>query len=168
MKSHWRTLAAVLALPACVAFAIDPQPQHSPLPSATDFSSTLLPERPDVVSWKVLGQVTPGNENGKIVPVFTKTILALDKKDVKVQGFMVPIEPDPKHKHFVLSAVPPSCAFCMPAGPEAMVEVRLKNGIDYNDSPIIVSGKFSVRNDDPRGVFYILTDGVTVSSAPAP
>ena len=80
---------------------------------------------------------------------------------------MVPIEPDAKHKHFVLSAVPPSCPFCMPGGPESMVEVRLKTGIDYDMNPIVVSGKFSVRNDDPRGVLYSLSEGVPVTVAPA-
>ena len=163
MKNRRQIIAWLLAVPACLAFAFDPQ--QAPLPSATDFSATLLPERSDVVSWKLLAQVTPANENGKIVPVFTEAILALNKKDVKVQGFMVPVEPDPKHKHFVLSAVPISCPFCMPAGPEAMVEVRLKDGIDYSDNPIVVAGKFAVSRDDPRGVFYILTDGVTVTSA---
>ena len=109
----------------------------------------------------------PQKENEKIVPLFAKEILALNKKDVKIQGFMVPLEPKHKHKHFVLSAVPPSCPFCMPAGPESMVEIRLKDGIDFDLNPIVVSGRFSVRNDDPRGVFYTLTDGVPVSAAPA-
>src|SRR5881227_2791767 len=138
-----RTLFGFVLIPvAAFAFTTEP-PQSAALPSATDYSATVLPERSDALSWKTLGKVEPSNQDGKLIPVFSKEILALDKKEVKVIGFMVPIEPDAKHKHFVLSAVPPSCPFCMPAGPESMVEVRLKTGIDYEVNPIVVSGKFS-------------------------
>ena len=168
MKPLATRLLALLLVPAAVAWAFTSEPQSgNSLPSAGDYSAIVLPERSDTLSWKTLGQVEPSNANGKLIPIFSKEILALDKKDVKVIGFMVPIEPDAKHKHFVLSAVPPSCPFCMPAGPESMVEVRLKTGIDYDMNPIVVSGKFSVRNDDPRGVLYSLSEGVPVTVAPA-
>jgi len=160
-------LLVLLLFPSAFALAFTAEPQTAPLPSATDYSASVLPERSDVVSWKTLSQVEPRKENEKIVPLFAKEILALDKKDVKIQGFMVPIESEARQKHFVLSAVPPSCPFCMPAGPEAMVEIRLKDGIDFDLNPIVVLGRFSVRNDDPRGVFYTLTDGALVSAAPA-
>ena len=162
MKVRWRMFVLSFAIPVSVALAFDPK--QAPLPSATDFSATLLPERADIVSWRLLAQVTSGSEKGKVVPVFADAILALDKTDVKVQGFIVPIESDPKQKHFVLSAVPMSCPFCMPAGPEAMVEVRLKEGIEFSEAPIVVAGKFAVTKDDPRGVFYSVTDGVAVSA----
>ena len=168
MKPLATRLLALLLVPAAVAWAFTSEPQSgNSLPSAGDYSAMVLPERSDTLSWKTLGQVEPSNANGKLIPIFSKEILALDKKDVKVIGFMVPIEPDAKHKHFVLSAVPPSCPFCMPAGPESMVEIRLKDGIDFDSNPIIVSGRFSVRGDDPRGVFYTLTEGVPVAAAPA-
>jgi len=153
----------MLAFPAMLATAAGtPDPHTGLLPSAVDYSATLLPVRSDVIAWKMLGEVKPANEGGKIVPVFTHAIRALDKQQVKVQGFMMPVETDPVHKHFVLTPVPPSCPFCMPAGPEAMVEVRLKTGIHFSNSPIVVAGKFSVRDDDPRGVFYSLTEGEQV------
>ena len=162
-----KRLLAPLLLVSASALAFTTDPQTAALPSASDYSTTVLAERSDVVSWKLLGRVEPQKENNKIVPLFAKEILALDKKDVKIQGFMVPLEPESKQKHFVLSAVPPSCPFCMPAGPESMVEIRLKDGIDFDLNPIVVSGQFSVRSDDPRGVFYTLTDGVPERAAPA-
>jgi hypothetical protein len=167
MHTKIKRWLALLLVPAALAVAQTPDPQTGALPSASDYSSTLLPERRDVVSWKTLGLVEPIQQNGKLVPRFAKEVLALNKQDVKIQGFMLPVETDAKHKHFVLSAVPPSCPFCMPAGPESMVEIRLKDGIDFDSNPIIVSGRFSVRGDDPRGVFYTLTDGVPVAAAPA-
>jgi uncharacterized protein len=161
------TLMLMLALPAIAvaAGANLPNPHTAHLPTAVDYGATLLPDRADVIPWKTLEQVTPSTEGGKIVPVFTDSILSLNKRDVRVQGFMMPVETDPLQIHFVLTPVPPSCPFCMPAGPEAMVEVRLKSGVHFSNSPIVVAGKFSVRNDDPRGVFYSLTEGVTVAPA---
>jgi uncharacterized protein len=45
---------------------------------------------------------------------------------VKIQGFMMPLEMREQQSLFVLSAVPPTCSFCMPGGPEAVVEVPAK------------------------------------------
>jgi hypothetical protein len=41
-------------------------------------------------------------------------IRALNNKTVKVLGFMMPLEPGDKQRHFLLSAVPTTCAFCLP------------------------------------------------------
>jgi uncharacterized protein len=65
-----------------------------------------------------------------------------------------------KHAFFILSAVPPTCAFCMPGGPEAVVEVRAKRPLGYTDNAVTVTGKLSVLKDDPTGVFYRLTEAV--------
>jgi hypothetical protein len=154
-------LVFLMVLSSIAASAATPDPHANALPSAAQYSSTVLPDREGVVSWKTLEQVKPLNEGGRIVPQFSQDILKLDKRDVQVQGFMVPVETDIKHKHFVLSAVPASCPFCMAAGPEAIIEVRMKSGIDFNYEPILLSGKFAVRTDDPRGVFYILTEAVS-------
>ena len=40
------------------------------LPSATDYSHTLLPERADVVSWRTLSQVQPVKQNGRMIAEF--------------------------------------------------------------------------------------------------
>ncbi|MGH6631231.1 MAG: DUF3299 domain-containing protein, partial [Burkholderiales bacterium] len=81
-------------------------------------------------------------------------------KEVKVQGFMMPLQMGEKQTHFVLSATPQSCAFCLPGGPEAMVEVKTKAPVKYTFEPVVLTGKLSVLKDDPTGVFYRLTDAV--------
>jgi uncharacterized protein len=75
------------------------------------------------VSWKTFAQVEMTRSSGRIVPRFSESLAALDQKDVKVQGFMLPLDVGEKHALFILSAVPPTCAFCMPGGPEAVGEV---------------------------------------------
>ena len=153
---------------AGAALAVAPVPPAG-LPSATDFGATLLPERAGVVSWRTLAQVSPVQQNGRMVPEFSKDIITLDKRDVKVQGFMIPLDMGDKQKRFLLSAVPPHCSFCMPAGPDAVVEVIARTPVKFGFEPIVVSGRFAVVTDDATGVLYRLTDAVFAGSAvPAP
>jgi len=117
-----------------------------------------LPDRKDVVSWKLLAQVELVKMKDKYVAQFSSDVAALDKKEVKVQGFMMPLEMGDKQTHFILSAMPQSCAFCMPGGPEQLVEVRTKTPVKYTFDPVVLTGKLDVLKDDPTGVYYRLTD----------
>ena len=119
-----------------------------------------LPELKGVVSWKTLAQVTPVKEKDKFVPQFAKDVSALDKKEVKLQGFMMPLDTGERQKRFLLTSMPPSCAFCMPGGPDQLVEVQAKNPVKYGFDPIVVTGKFVVLKDDPMGLYYRLTEAV--------
>jgi uncharacterized protein len=116
----------------------------------------------DVVSWKTFAQVELTRSDNRIAPRFSEALTALDQKEVKVQGFMLPLDMGEKHALFILSAVPPTCSFCMPGGPEAVVEVRAKRPLAYTDNAVTVSGKLSVLKDDPTGIFYRLTDAMPV------
>ena len=160
-----RAFLAALVLAPWVAHAFNANLPPSGLPSATDFSSQVLAERADVVSWKALGQVEPVKQGDRMVPKFAAPVLALDAREQRVQGFMIPLDLGDRQKHFLLSAVPPHCGFCLPAGPEAIVEVKARDGIAYSLQPIVVSGRFAVLKDDPNGVLYRLVDATQVDTA---
>jgi hypothetical protein len=132
------------------------------LPSAAEYASGILPERAGVVSWKTLSRVEPIKKDGKLVPSFSTEILGLDRTDVKVQGFMIPLDIGEKQKRFLLSAVPPHCQFCLPAGPDEIVEVEARNPVAYTFDPIVIGGKFSVVKDDASGILYRMTGAVRV------
>ena len=121
-----------------------------------------LPARGDVVSWEVLTAVKTRAEKNKLLPDFGKAQLALNQKTQRVQGFMMPLEPGEKQTHFLLSSVPLSCNFCVPGGPESMVEVKAKTPVRYTLDPVTVEGKFAVLTDDPYGLYYRLTEAVSV------
>jgi hypothetical protein len=131
----------------------------APLPPSP-YAAKPLPELKGVVSWKTLAEVTPVREKDRFVPQFSKVISALDKKEVKLQGFMMPLDMGEKQKRFLLVAMPPTCAFCLPGGPDQLVEVLAKNPVKYGFDPIVVTGKFVVLRDDPMGLYYRLTDAV--------
>ncbi|MEJ6004158.1 DUF3299 domain-containing protein [Paucibacter sp. AS339] len=123
-----------------------------------------LQEREGVLSWSLLSSVTTKADKNRLLPTFPSQVLALDKKTVKVQGFMMPLEPGDKQRHFLLSSVPTSCSFCVPAGPEGLVEVRTKQPVRYSLEPVVVEGILAVLTDDAYGMFYRVVDAQGVSS----
>lgn len=162
------SIAILALLAAAPVAALNTGIPGTGLPSAADFASGLLPERAGVVSWKTLAQVEPIKKNGKMVPGFSREILGLDRTDVKVQGFMIPLDIGDKQKRFLLSAVPPHCQFCLPAGPDEIVEVEAKSPVAYTFDPIVIGGKFSVMKDDSNGILYRMTGATRVDEALAP
>ena len=108
-----------------------------------------LQERNDVLPWSLLTSIKTKTEKNRILPVFTPAVMALNAKSQRVQGFMMPLEPGEKQKHFLLSSVPLSCSFCVPGGPESMVEVKTKTPVRYSLEPVVVEGVFAVLKDDP-------------------
>lgn len=121
-----------------------------------------LSARDDVVPWSVLTSVKTKNDKNRILPVFTMQQLALDQKTQRVQGFMMPLEPGATQRHFLLSSVPLTCAFCVPGGPESMVEVRTKKPVKYSMEPVVVEGRFQVLSDDSYGLYYRISDASSV------
>ncbi|WP_058049539.1 DUF3299 domain-containing protein [Janthinobacterium sp. Ant5-2-1] len=142
----------LLAGSACAAPADEPPSFFAPL---TDL--------PGVVSWKLLGQATTvKGKKGRMVPKYTPEISALDNTDVKVQGFMMPLEPGQKQKHFLLTITSASCPFCLPAGPEGVVEIKSRTAVKFSYAPFIVQGKLKVLASDPMGLYYRMTDAAVV------
>ncbi len=128
--------------------------------AAASVAAQTLPDRKDVVSWKLLAQVELVKLKDRYLPQFSAGVAALNAKEVKVQGFMLPLEMGDKQSHFILSSMPSSCAFCMPGGPETMVEVKAKKPLAYGMEAVVLTGKLSVLKDDPAGIFYRLSDAV--------
>lgn len=85
-------------------------PMDTPLPPSP-YAAKPLPDLKGVVSWKTLADVKPVKQKDRFIPQFSKDISALDKKEVKLQGFMMPLDIGERQKRFLLVAMPPSCAF---------------------------------------------------------
>lgn len=130
---------------------------HSPL---SPFAP--LPRRSDVVAWSVLTDVSTRLENRRIVPVYPAAVTALNQKTLRLQGFMMPLEPGEQQRHFLLASVPLTCSFCTPGGPESMVEVRTKAPVKYSLGAVVVEGRFHVLQNDLYGLYYRITEAVGV------
>ncbi len=121
-----------------------------------------LPQRGDVVPWSVLTDISTRTVNRRLLPNFKAAQTALSGQTQRIQGFMVPLEPGERQRHFLLTSVPMTCSFCTPGGPESMVEVRTKTPVRYVMEPVVVEGRFSVLPDDPYGLYYRLSEAVGV------
>jgi hypothetical protein len=123
--------------------------------------NTLYQVPEGVVGWDTLGdlEVTPE----VIAPLqtrfqtdYTREVKALDGAQVKLMGFIYPLEGGLEHARFLLTAWPPSCPFCLPAGPSQMVEVLCAEPVEFTEGAILIAGRFEVLEDDPSGLYYRL------------
>lgn len=120
-----------------------------------------------VVSWDVLG--TLDVEVEVIAPLqtemtkdFTDDVKALDAQPVRIMGFLYPLEGGVTHERFLLTAWPPSCPFCLPAGPALMVEVNAAEPVEFAEGAILMAGTFALLKDDPSGLYYRLNEAKLV------
>ena len=155
-----RTIFLLAALGAA-SFAGVAQAPASPT-TAPDPNAFAMPPAPKgTVPWTVLQQAkTVQKPDKKFGPEFTRDIKALDRKDVKLFGFMMPLDQSRKQKRFLLAAYPPHCAFCLPSGPESLVEVIADTPVEFTMEPIVVAGRLAVLEDDV--VYYRLTNASAV------
>lgn len=130
---------------------------HSP-----DSPFEPLRPRADVLAWSLLSDVETRVAGGRVEPVFRAGQEKLNDKVQRVQGFMMPLEPGERQRHFLLTSVPMTCAFCVPGGPESMVEVRTREQVRYTLEPVVVQGRFLVLRNDSYGLYYRLLDAVGV------
>jgi uncharacterized protein len=119
------------------------------------------------IPWQLLRQVklVEGKQKGAkaaaMLPEFNAQIKALDNKDVKIYGFVLPLSTSQKQKHFLISPLPSHCPFCVDQGPDSMVEVLAKDALDYSPwEPIVISGKLELVND--QYLFYRLSNAEMV------
>lgn len=114
-----------------------------------------LEDIPGVLPWSLLSKAsTVKAKGGRMVPKYTSEIAALDQTEVKVQGYMMPLQPGQKHRHFLLTVTSASCPFCLPAGPEGVVEINSAALVKFSYAPLIMSGKLTVLKSDPMGLYY--------------
>ncbi len=130
---------------------------HSPLSPVAP-----LPKRTDVLAWSVLTDVSMRVEGRRVVTVYPQAVQDLDKKNLRLQGFMMPLEPGQRQRHFLLASVPLTCAFCTPGGPESMVEVRTRSPVTYTQGAVVVQGLFHVLQGDASGLYYRMTEAESV------
>ena len=151
------SLVSLLALPLA-ALPQSPAP-NAGAPAPVPF---VIPKAPSgTLAWETLQQAkTVQKADKRFGPLFTQDIKALDRKDVKLFGFMMPLDQARLQKRFLLAAYPPHCAFCLPSGPESLVEVICDKPVEFTFDPIVISGRFAVLENDV--VYYRLTNASAV------
>ena len=93
-----------------------------------------------MVPWSVLTGVSTHIENRRVIQVCPAAVQALDKKQVGVRGCMMPLGPREMQRYFLLASVPLTCSFCVPGGPETLIEVRTREPVRYSMAAVVVEG----------------------------
>lgn len=94
---------------------------------------------------------------------YPDSLKARDGAVVRIKGFMYPLEAGEAHTYFLLSALPPSCPFCLPASSRGLVEVRCDEGIRYTLEPVLLEGRFELLEDAATGLHYRLDNARSAS-----
>lgn len=105
--------------------------------------------------WHVLLQT---HFDAQARPVYPDTLVTLDGQDIRLSGFMMPIESGTIQRHFLLMAYPPSCSFCVSGGPSSTIEVYSEGGVAYSRDAVTVTGTLRLLPDAPDGMFFRLDD----------
>ncbi len=134
-----------------------------PLVVALVFCLPLTAQAQQEVTWEVLAQVKLAKADNKFVPKFEAPVEQLKGQEIQIKGFMMPLEQAAQQQHFILSANPvQNCFYCLPGGPETLVEVRTDRPIDFSYDPITIAGRLELLSDDPMGMYYRLANARAV------
>lgn len=120
------------------------------------------------LQWKVLAKadmkIIKQNGQDTAAPTYTKAIKALDGQAEQAAGYMFPLDKSDKQSHFLLSPYPSSCPYCLPAGPQELIEVRVKTPVPFTYDAVKVRGTFHLLKgkDVAEGMFYRMTDATPV------
>ncbi|MGI9509475.1 MAG: hypothetical protein ACR2QJ_09025 [Geminicoccaceae bacterium] len=159
-------LAALLLIGFASGLAAEPPADQAEQINPEDIPSvhnTFYQVPEGTVSWDVLG--TMDIEVEVIAPLqtqmtksFTEEVKGLDDQTVQIMGFLYPLEGGMAHERFLLTAWPPSCPFCLPAGPTLMVEVLATDPVEFSEGAILMAGRFDLLENDPSGLYYRLEE----------
>ena len=113
--------------------------------------------------WKTLAKITYKKQYDEMlgfkvdVPVFSEEIQNLEGKEIKIKGYIIPVEGYKSHKEFIFSAFPYNmCFFCGGAGPETVMEIYANEEIKYTAEPVILKGKLELNSTDINRLIYAL------------
>ena len=110
------------------------------------------------MSWADLGQVEYVKEDNKWVMKVAPDVVSLAGQEIKIEGFIMPLQQSQEQSHFILSGNPVAgCNFCMPGGPESMIEVKADTPVEFSYEPVTIVGTLEILEDDPNGLIYRLT-----------
>ncbi len=97
---------------------------------------------------------------------YPDSLRARDGTVVRIRGFMYPLEAGETHTYFLLSALPPSCPFCLPASARGLIEVKCDEGVRYTLEPVLLEGRFELLEEDDAlgtGLHYRLNHARSAS-----
>lgn len=110
----------------------------------------------DSLSWKLLATAKLKD----MAVSYPAPLRALAGHRLKITGYMFPLQGAEGQSHFLLSAYPPSCPYCLPAGPTELIDIQSEKDVAFTYSPITLDGVFQPledKDDLANGFIYRFT-----------
>ncbi|MFT4047793.1 MAG: DUF3299 domain-containing protein [Solimonas sp.] len=114
-------------------------------------------------SWDLLLSARLDMKPDSVSATFPPPLQALDRKTVRIAGFMLPLGISEKQTHFLFSANPPSCFFHPPGGPATAMEVFADGSVPMSYDPMVLEGRLELSGSDPDFIVYRLKAARLVS-----
>lgn len=92
-------------------------------------------------------------------PNYGPIVSALEGKEIRLKGYVIPVNGKKRQSHFMFSSLPYSmCFFCGNAGPESAMEVYMKGNesVEYSDKAISIKGILRLTRGNTQGLIYTL------------
>ena len=121
-----------------------------------------LPKSDDPI-WGMLKKchVTLDRNSGAYQLVPTPEVRALSGKQVRVKGFIVPLDGSDQTRDFLIGVNTPVCFYHPPGDPNELMEVNATSPVSWTDKPTTVVGTFTLIQNNQAGVFFKLVDART-------
>lgn len=128
-------------------------------PAADDVSSYAGSPN-DNLKWRELAQARTQEKHNILSVSYAPAVKKMDGHTVAITGYIFPLKTAERQSRFLLSAYPPSCPYCLPAGPSELIEVS-DSDVPFTYKPVTVRGTFHAvqEEDDLRnGVYYRMSE----------
>ena len=126
--------------------------------------SEHIPPKPEgAISWHVLGaaQIVYDDNEGIVKPQYTKEIEALNGKEISLAGYLFPVESEDPNRQYLFAALPPSCPFCLPAGPNYVADLQTVKPLKHTEEAVHLKGRLKLLDGSGQyQLFFLLEDVV--------
>lgn len=109
------------------------------------------------IHWDMLAKASHTAKNGTREVTYPAALAKQNGKWVTISGFMVPLEAKFLQSRYLLTPKLTDCESCVEGGPAGYIEV---NGtpLHFRPQPLTLSGRLTLLQDDPSGMYYRLTE----------
>lgn len=154
-------------------WALSIEPDDAVTRTIRDSISKYVDVPEGAVSWQVFGTTreidvegkTPdGLDFGYTKPGFQPKVTALDGQQIRIKGYMFPLDETEQQKSFLFGPFPLSCPFHYHVGPSLVMEVHAdQHPVAFSYDPVVLTGRLQLVPDDPDySTFYRLLDARVV------
>ena len=131
--------------------------QIRPLVGGDDQAAPDHPDDPRWIEFRGVKVVTD-KARGLLVAQFPPELKAIDGRELDIGGYILPLEPNTRSAHFILTRRSTGCPFCPPNEANEALEVYLRRPVQYEQRQFFVKGRLKLVRTSNQGLFFQVVD----------